>query len=381
MPRIAILLLVISLAARGQLTIEEKRGQQIFEKGVSAYRAGIEASLSGGTQIPVSAVPCAGCHGHDGLGRPESGVIPPDITWPVLTKPYRSEGPTGRTHSPYTERSLRRAITMGIDPSGNLLSNVMPRFHLSMAEANDLIAYVKKLGKTVDPGLTDTIIELGVILPPPSQAAAGNRIIRRAFFDYFARVNEESGIFSRRIELSFQELPSDSARRSGAVREFLERERIFAVAGADFTGAEPEMAAIMQQTATPAIALLAPFPEIGFPLNKYVFYLDAGLRGEADALPSANPGLPDQMVWDRATASAEIITEALKHAGRELTRANLIEALEGFDNVQTTLPWPLSYGPNRRIGINAVKIRRLDPDRQNFIPVQKQPDVEPRLTR
>jgi mono/diheme cytochrome c family protein len=348
--RTLILLLAISFAAQGQLTIAERRGQQIFEHGVSAQRPTIEASLSGGTRIPASVVPCAGCHGHDGSGRSEAGVIPPDITWSVLTKPYRAESPTGRSHSPYTERSLRRAITMGIDPSGNDLSSAMPRFQLSMAEANDLIAYLKKLGKTVDPGITETTVDLGVILPPPSQATNSNRAVRQAFLSYFARVNEEGGIFSRRIELRFQELPSDPAHRPSAVLAFLEREKVFAIAGSDFRGAEAGISAIMQQTATPAIASFAASPQIGSPLNKYVFYLDGGVREETPASPAEKVSLLQQTVWNRTIASAQIITEAMKRAGRELTRANLIQALEGFDNVQTTLSMPVTFGPNRRIG-------------------------------
>ena len=58
------------------LTAEEQRGQQLFEKGTSARGSKIEASLPGGVRVPASAVPCAGCHGIDGLGRPEGGIVP-----------------------------------------------------------------------------------------------------------------------------------------------------------------------------------------------------------------------------------------------------------------------------------------------------------------
>ena len=131
---------------------------------------------------------------------------------------------------------------MGLDPAGNSLNNAMPRFQLSMTDAADLVAYIKKLGQTVDPGLTATSIRLGVILPPPSNAAKTGQVMHQAVQDYFTHLNDAGGIFSRRIELSTMELSADRAARGKAVRDFLSREKIFAVAAASVSGAEAEIA-------------------------------------------------------------------------------------------------------------------------------------------
>ncbi len=338
------------------LTAEEQRGQQIFEKGRSARGSKIEASLPGGVRVPASAVPCAGCHGIDGLGRPEGGIVPANVTWDALTKPYGHVRPDGRTRVPYTDRTLRRAVTMGFDASGNELSSVMPRFQLTMRDAADLIAYLKKLGETVDPGLTASTVRLGVLLPR-EQTVKNKQLVRQAMLHYFASVNGAGGVFGRAIETSFTELPSDTARQSAAILDFLHDQHVFAVLG-DFTGAEPEIAAVMLKTATPAIAAIAPSPQTDSPLNRYVFYLDGGVTEQRNAsdLKSA-----DQRNWERATAAAEIITEAMTRAGRALTRGGLVQALEGFSNVQTSLPAPVSFGPNRRVGISGVQASALDP--------------------
>ena len=338
------------------LTAEEQRGQQLFEKGTSARGSKIEASLPGGVRVPASAVPCAGCHGIDGLGRPEGGILPANVTWDALTKPYGRVRPDGRTRVPYTDRTLRRAVTMGFDASGNELSSVMPRFQLTMRDAADLIAYLKKLGETVDPGLTASTVRLGVLLPR-EQTVKNKQLVRQAMLHYFASVNGAGGVFGRAIETSFTELPSDTARQSAAILDFLHDQHVFAVLG-DFTGAEPEIAAVMLKTATPAIAAIAPSPQTDSPLNRYVFYLDGGVTEQRNAsdLKSA-----DQRNWERATAAAEIITEAMTRAGRALTRGGLVQALEGFSNVQTSLPAPVSFGPNRRVGISGVQARALDP--------------------
>jgi hypothetical protein len=50
----------------------------------------------------------------------------------------------------------------------------------------------------------------------------------------------------------------------------------------------------------------------------------------------------------------------MKIAGRGLSRAALLEALEGFHKVQTNLRSPVSYGPNRRVGASGVRIMMFD---------------------
>jgi hypothetical protein len=70
---------------------------------------------------------------------------------------------------------------------------------------------------------------------------------------------------------------------------------------------------------------------------------------------------PVRVAWDRATASAALLTEAMKVAGRELTRAGFLAALEGLRGFETTFSSPISFGPNRRVGASGVNIMTLDP--------------------
>ncbi len=468
--------LTSSLIAQNSLTPQEQRGRQIFELGTSASGGSIQALVAGDALVAGSIVPCANCHGHDGQGKPEGGVVPSNITWDALTKPYGQVHPDGRTHPMYTERLLRRAITMGLDPAGNSLSDAMPRFQLSLADAADLVAYIKRLGEGGDPGLTASSVRLGVILPSPLETGTDSRVITETLLDYFARLNTAGGIFSRKVELVWMELPQEPARRPDAVHDFLSKQNIFALVGSSFAGAESEIAAVIGKAGTPAIAAFAPFPETATPLNKYVFYLDGGVREELEALldlakeqfpgrdfpttiassdgetareiahwlegnlaeagyrrvtvsedfqgtarglvfwlrPDLNglsadgpavvlvPGAllaappatlhagantrvfvalgaaslaedstPARMAWKRATASAQLLTDAMSRAGRGLTRETLLEALTNSYNVQTNLPLPLSFGPNRRVGANTVRIVMLDTHSGKFIPVQR----------
>jgi hypothetical protein len=475
--RVVLAFLGASLMAQNPLAPEEQRGRQIFELGTSPSGSTIEALAAGDVRVAGSIMPCANCHGHCGEGKPEGGVVPSNITWDALTKPYGLVHPDGRAHPPYTERLLKRAISMGIDPAGNALSDAMPRFQLSLADVSDLMAYIKRLGEAVDPGLTAATVRLGVILPPPSQTPADGRIVSQALLNYFAALNAAGGIFRRRVELVFTELPLNPARRAGAVHDFLSKQQIFALVGANLAGAESQIAAVISNTGTPAVAAFAPFPQVASPLNKYVFYLDGGVREELEALlsfaadrfpgkdldatiassdeetaretsrwlqerlaetgyrqvdvsedgqsirsglvfwlrsdlesiptdgkavllipgsllaaaHSTFPTLGSVMVYmalgtaslaeeatservtgERAVASAEILAEAMSRAGRDLTRATLLQALEGFYNVQTNLPAQVSFGPNRRIGASNVRIITLDPESRKFIPAQSE---------
>ncbi len=455
-PRVLLIFLAIPLLAQDRPTAQEVRGRQIFEQGTSPSGRSIQATISG-ARVEGSIVPCVNCHGADGKGKPESGVVPSNVTWEALTKPYGVSHSDGRTHPPYTELLFKRAITMGIDPAGNSLHNAMPRFELTDDDAVDLLTYIRKLGRNSDPGLTSKTVRLGVLLP--SFSTNTGALMKRALLDCFNRVNESGGIFGRRIESIFLEIPSDPAQRTPAVLDFIRNQQIFALVGADLTGSESEVASVMAETRTPAIVARAPFPETSSSSNRYVFYLDGGFEEEASALVDlskkefhgrdlrkvaiasqeeisrkaakwlesrftlAGAGelvvtesikLPiqadlvfwlrsdlrmphivndrhaealvlvpgslaegDRELWDRAAASAEVMVEAMTRAGRGLTRAALLEALEGFYNVRTNLPEPVSFGPARHVGTRHVRIMKLDSPSGKLIPVENNSQQQP----
>ncbi|HEX6045819.1 MAG TPA: ABC transporter substrate-binding protein [Pyrinomonadaceae bacterium] len=70
-----------------------------------------------------------------------------------------------------------------------------------------------------------------------------------------------------------------------------------------------------------------------------------------------------------AYSSAKILIEALKRAGKELSRERLIQALEGLYNFQTGLTPAITYGPNRRIGATGAYIVTVDLKEKKFVPV------------
>jgi len=110
---VTVLLLVSAGAATfaGELTPEEVHGKQIYVSGTSPSGQDIIALLGvDGFALPASAMPCASCHGKDGRGRPEGGVIPSDITWGHLMQSYGHQHSYGRDHPAFSDETVALAL-------------------------------------------------------------------------------------------------------------------------------------------------------------------------------------------------------------------------------------------------------------------------------
>ncbi|HYG64141.1 MAG TPA: ABC transporter substrate-binding protein [Thermoanaerobaculia bacterium] len=286
---VATVALAAAMPARGgtpaaSLTAAEERGRTIYRSGVSPRGTPIVAvTAEGAVELPAASMPCSGCHGRDGRGSREGGVAPSDLTWGSLTKPYGGNHPGGRTHPPYTARLLKRAISLGLDPAGNPLHVVMPRYRMSQEDMEDLTAYIQRLGHEPVPGLSGDKIRVGTLLPPGPAAEP----VRRLLDAYFTEVNARGGVFGRRLEL----LPMTASGAAGAVgdrrvriEEALDREPVFALAGAFLGGADKELAALFQERELPVVGAIGSGPVPGEASPPVLFHLLSGLEGQSRAL-------------------------------------------------------------------------------------------------
>jgi len=251
-------------------------GRRIFLDGRNATGEPVSALVGmQGTALSGASIACGNCHGADGRGRPEGGVVPPDITWQELTKPYGHVRPGGRRHGPYDERSFARAVTEGLDPDGQRIDGVMPRYSLSVSEIAALTAYLKRLAEQRDPGVSDAALRLGTILPDRGAAAGVGAAMRALLHAYVGEVNERGGIHGRRVEL---EVAADLAQ---ARERFAERP-VFALVSPYGVGQETALARFASEQ---QLSVIAPFtlslaPD--FPLQ--TFYLYAGVAELARVL-------------------------------------------------------------------------------------------------
>ncbi len=271
------------------LSPEETRGKRLFLVGESGTGGEISAVLGGvgpggpETAVPGTTLPCGSCHGRDGRGRPEGGIAPSNITWDSLSKPYGSGALLGRTHPPYDEKSVKRAIGLGFDPSGNPLNPTMPRYRMSQTDIADLIAYLKRLGNEPVPGVSSDSIRLGALL---GQGEAGT--VTRALLDAsVAEVNRRGGLYGRKLELITETLVGDAADRRRIAASFLERTPVLALVAPTLSGAvgsDLALAELLEEKEVPAVGAISLFPPADADLNRQAFYLLASPTDQARSL-------------------------------------------------------------------------------------------------
>jgi hypothetical protein len=213
---------------------QQERGRTIYQTGRSGSGQPIMATLgNGGDAIDASLLPCSQCHSDDGRGRAEGGVQPADIRPQTLA---RELALPARARPAYTRAQRVRAITLGVDAGGNALDRAMPRFQLTQADAQDLLAYLDVLG-SVEPGISDTTIVIDVVgaadFSAPVDAIYGRHVVlqhddRRGAFltidvsdDGTASVKAAANDGIPTLALASQRAPGNSAFVIGASSENL----------------------------------------------------------------------------------------------------------------------------------------------------------------
>jgi mono/diheme cytochrome c family protein len=291
------LFLIVALAAA--VHADEKAGRQVYVAGAGT------ASLAGGEPMPASLFPCANCHGADGRGNAEGGVVASNITWLELTKPYRASTPNGRRRPPYNEQTLRRAITEGVDSAGNPLHAAMPRYAMPPQALSDLVDYLKVLGREDVPGVTATSVRIGTIVPE-SEAGARMKDVLSAYFQ------DAGEIHGRRIALD------------AVTASTLERDPPFALAGGLIAGIDREVEAAVERAGIPLVLPVSRRGDASAD-NRQRFYLSPGIELQLRGLLQARkPSRLHVMTRD---------SELLEMARRAAAPMELIERIDDTTTV------------------------------------------------
>ncbi len=275
---------VAGAAAGAGLTEQEARGKVIYYQGESVSGREITAYV-GQTLVPLpaSAVPCVGCHGADGLGRPEAGVEPSNITWSHLTKPYGTRSGAGRRRPAYDAQTAIRSIVEGLDAAGNPLDPSMPRYDIDPENMADLVAYMKRLEFDVDPGVAASAIRVGTVLPAGGPTDSLGATIKAVVEAYFDDINRGGGIYGRRLELQVASAPTrDLVLERGST--LIQSGDVFALVAPVIVGLEAELGELVEAHGIPVIGPFTQSPADADTLQRFTFYLFAGLTVQARAL-------------------------------------------------------------------------------------------------
>ena len=286
------------------LTPQERRGKALYLRGSSSTGREITAAI-GEIEVPASTMTCAGCHGVRGEGKTEGGVTAGELTWDHLTKSYGHTHPSGRKHGPFNESSFIRSVVNGTDPAGNELLVAMPRYRMPAEDMADLIAYLKRITTDRDPGLTETSMKVGTVLPSTGALAETGAAMKDVLNAYFDDLNSRGGIYNRKIELRVADAGSDAAATSANARRLIQNEQVFAMIGGISAGADAEIAALAREEEIPFIGPSTLWPQTGSPLNRYVFYLLPGVAEQARALVNFAAAKPELLKSRVALVYAE----------------------------------------------------------------------------
>jgi ABC-type branched-subunit amino acid transport system substrate-binding protein len=269
----------------GQELSPQEAGKSIYMTGESPSHKSLQAVLGdGSTVVPATLMPCASCHGTEGKGRPEGGIVPSNITWSALTRSSSVDDELGRRRPGYDVKSLQKVLREGVDSGGNELGPVMPRYRMSDEDLDHLIDYLQLLGKQNDPGLTDTTIRAGTIVPASGPLATAGESFSALLQAYFDDLNQQGGIYGRKIELEVLRASGTPAEIAVAAGEFVKTKTIFAVVSVLAPGAERELRQALERSGAPVIDAFAADLDEDSASSTNIFHILSGLPQQSRAL-------------------------------------------------------------------------------------------------
>jgi ABC-type branched-subunit amino acid transport system substrate-binding protein len=311
------------------LTEAEERGKYIYETGRSRSRRVINADLGGGAPpTPGHVLPCINCHGADGRGAEDYvGIAPLNINWYALAASGVHEHAV-RTHRPFDELTLARAIIFGKDPDDLDMEKAMPRYDMAKEDVEDLIAYLKVMDSQSDPAISGSTIRIGTVIPIDGRHAGLGQAIRDTIEAVFDEVNANGGVNERELELGVGGWNDNNDPQIWAARDLVNKDPVAALVSPYVPNYDAELEALATEKRLPVVGPYTVLQPDGDEEdeNRFTFYLLAGLELQARALVDAatakvTPGdtnlaivYPRVRFFDELAAAAAEQAEALGFA-------------------------------------------------------------------
>jgi mono/diheme cytochrome c family protein len=268
-----------------------EQGRSIYLKGVLADGSPVHAIEAGGVQVSGASAACVRCHQRSGLGSRE-GELPispitgpilfskPQLYWPVRTGRKAIAIIPGRqdARAAYDDASLARAIRNGVDASDQPLHSLMPRYALSDADLQSLVAYLRELGATPAPGVSEGTLRLATILTPDAPLQRSQQVA-----EALTTWSASNPLSNLRLPLDVWQLEGDASTWGAQLLAHYRRQPVFAVlSGAGGANWQPVAAFCEEQTLPCLFPIVDSAPND--PQAYYNLYLDTGLPLEARLL-------------------------------------------------------------------------------------------------
>ena len=308
------------------------RGKLVYARGVSPSGDPLRAIVVGSIDVPAEQHACAQCHGTEGRGGEQGGILVPDIRSDRLRAPYGVPTLLGGVRPPYDDAALERAIQGGVHSGGQPLDEVMPRYVISDRDLRDLIAYLHRLGTEAPPGVYPDRIRVGALLPLTGPRASTGRPVAKLLERYFERLSGGVGIDGRRVDLVVRDVGSPGADPTAIARALVAGDDpVLCLVAVGGSALSPSVSEVLRTARVPVVGPLTLAPS-KLDDTGTVFYLLSSLadQGRATARHAAGAG-GLALIWAEDARSREMadgLSSELALAGRAPL---LAESWDGAD--------------------------------------------------
>jgi len=171
-----------------------------------------------------------------------------------------------------------------VDPAGNELDLAMPRYSLDSAAAQDLVAYLKRLGSDdSDHGVASKQIIVAAMGPAVGLLAGVGSVVERLLSGYFHHVNQGGGIYNRHVVLRTATFDS-SGSAVEALRRLMDKTEVFAVVAPLALGQDAVFIEFTEGSGLPVIGPRAHHRRSAVRPPDFTFYLTADIDDQTRVL-------------------------------------------------------------------------------------------------
>lgn len=378
-------------ALKGLTTAEIMRfGENMYRNGVLPSGDPVQAVVQGDIPVVGTMFTCANCHMRSGVGSIEGTIITPPTNGAEL---YRLRKP-GARHSEaqeqrrpavfitphdrpaYTDASLGHVLVSGIDPAGDVLDPIMPRYLLAPRDLAILVYYLKHLSAELSPGVSEEMLDFATIVARDVDAADRDAMLlplKRYIDNRNARVplfqgRKRTGIFAEEMDLSYRKLSLSVWELTGTsdtwrvqLEAHYRKKPVFAVLSGIVKGDFQPVHEFCNQNSIPCIMPTTDQPVVSDD-NWYVLYLSRGPKLEGESAASFL-----NMRKDLAGDAGRIV-QVYRDQGKgpviaRAFRATLVElGLQPPREVVVKSGEPLDAGLLKGMGPGAIAALWLDAD-------------------
>lgn len=278
-------------------------GRRLYREGVLPSGKALDALVSGDVRLSGAQAACVSCHRRSGMGSSEGASEVPPVTGPLLFQPRNSQAveltylsPRTARRPAYTDGTLARAISHGVDSAGVALAGPMPRYQLEPADMAALVAYLKTLGSGQTEGVTDAELHLATVVSAgvdPARRAALLDVLGAFIADKNAGTRGEARRRGqgptreydayRRWRLHLWELSGPASTWRAQLESHARRTPVFLVLGGVVSGSFEPVHRFCEARGLPCL-----FPTTDLPTTSgegyYTLYLSRGLALEGEVL-------------------------------------------------------------------------------------------------